>query len=218
MMGTIGSLLTPGNYFSERQFLKTDPDTGVARTRSGTRIIALSRDFLIGVHFALVKECGAAAEQVLHSCGRRWGQSFAQRFEQELSDFYQESMQEFPMAMFEACLAEAFSHHGWGRLQLDFHHYDKGIFVAEMTGAIFADLVGSSERPVDSLLAGILAGIFTHFSGQELDCIQSACVACGAETSKFLISLHQRIEQIREAQKAGASHDELFRQLEETRV
>lgn len=206
------------NFYAESDFVKTDPATGASFNRSGTRMAALTEDFLRGLRSAVVYECGPAADEVFRSAGHQWGQRFAKRFEQEHSEYYGTSVRDFSMAMFQATLVEAFSHHGWGLLTLDFSLHHKGILIATIKNAIMGSLISDAETPVDTLLSGIFSGFFSHFSGQDLGCLQTQCIALGAEDSRFVISLRSRLEGMEEHVTNGKSHQEIVDLLSETKA
>jgi predicted hydrocarbon binding protein len=213
-------VITPprGNYFTERDYLKTDVRRGVTRNRAGTRILTLTSDFLIGLRNALVFECGKAADAVLKTAGRRWGKNFAARIEKELGGFYGMPVAEFPLALFEASLVMGFSHHGFGKLRLDVSLYDKGLIVAVVENPIYFGLLDSAAAPADPLLTGIFAGLFSHFAGRELDCVQTQCQVCGAADSRFVVSLASRLAGVDDWLKEGKNHTEVLALLAQTRV
>jgi len=205
----------PGdNYFAERHFIKTNPKTGVARNRSGTRMLSLTTDFLIGLRKAMIAECGPAANLDFRSSGRKWGEMFAKRFDKEMSDFYQQPLKEMPMYFFEACVLEAFSHHGWGSLRMDYTKYDKGIIVAELQNALYSGLVENPEEPSEALMTGILAGFFSYFAQQPLDAVQTHCETRGDSVSRFVISLATRMEEPIRLQEEGATSEAILAALE----
>jgi hypothetical protein len=201
------------NYFAEGQYLKTDIAKGVTRNRSGTRMISLTSDFLGGLRKAFHTECGPAAESVFRTCGKLWGKQFAERFDKELSEYYQMPVREFRVSSFLACLNECFSHHGWGNLSLDLDHHERGLIVAIVSNPPMAEIVGTNEEPVDSLLAGVLGAFFSHFTGETLDCMQTQCRAMGATESRFVIGLGSRLERVMELVKEGKSHEEILAEL-----
>ncbi|MBL8794010.1 MAG: 4-vinyl reductase [Planctomycetia bacterium] len=205
--------LMRGNFFAESTYLKTDIAKGTTRNRAGTRIVCLTADFLHGLRRAVGDECGPAAELVFKSCGKKWGALFAKRFEQEMSEFYGKPLQDFMLALFQACLTELFSHHGWGKPNLDLSRHDRGLIVVEVKDAIYAELVGQSDQPVDTLLAGIFAGFFSYLSGQDLDCVQTTCKACGADASRFVLALAARLAPVPAWVQNGKGHEEILGQL-----
>lgn len=203
------------NYFNERQYLKTNIRTGVTLNRAQTRYLSLTSDFLIGLRNGLINECGQAANEVFHSAGKKWGRKYAERFDKELSDFYQTPVNTFPLAVFSACLAESFSHHGWGKLQMDYTHHKNGLLIAVVRNPLYATLVGESDQATDSLLAGIFGGVFTYFADRELACFQTQCQACGAEDSRFVIGVSERLRDVSAWLEDGRSHDDIVLSLAE---
>jgi len=205
--------LMRGNFFAESTYLKTDIVKGTTHNRAGTRIVCLTADFLHGLRRAVGDECGPAADLVFKSCGKKWGALFAKRFEQEMSDFYGRPLQDFMLALFQACLSELFSHHGWGKPTLDLSKHERGLIVIEVKEPIYADLVGKADQPVDTLLAGIFAGFFSQLSGQDLGCVQTECKACGADASRFVLALSQRLTPVPAWVQNGKGHEEILGQL-----
>lgn len=206
--------MTRGNFFAEGEYVTTDVKTGVMRNRAGTRMIALTSDFLVGLCAALETECGPAAAAVLRTCGRTWGRRVGERLAKELEAFYGEPVADFPLSLYEACLTEAFSHDGWGRLRFDFTRHDRGVIVVRAAGAIFAGLSAGADKPVDTLLAAVLAGVFAAVSGQPLDCLQTACQACGAAEGVFVIALADRLAKVADWPEKGKTHDDVMAELE----
>jgi hypothetical protein len=206
-------LLFPGNYYATGTYFTTDVARGVSRNRAGTRVCALSEDFLRGFHKAITDECGPAADAVFASCGRRWGRDFARRFERELSDFHGKPLRDFSLAMFQVYLVELFSQHGWGRLHLDLSYYEAGLLVLELHEAIMASLVPEAATPVDALTAGVFAGFFQHLTGEDLDCVQIACRACGSDCSRFVVGLAPRLAPVEAWLKAGKQPEAILAEL-----
>ena len=80
--------LTPhGNYFAEGAYLEQDLAAGLLRNRAGTRMLALSDDFLLATLNTLQEKLGNDAERVIKSMGRDWGQRAAQQFAVEMELF-----------------------------------------------------------------------------------------------------------------------------------
>jgi predicted hydrocarbon binding protein len=209
---------TGANYFAEGRYVKTNVKTGVARNRAGTRILSLTSDFLIGLRNALIFECGKSADTVMKSAGRKWGKQFAERLDKELGDHYRRPQGDCPLAMFQASLGEAFSHHGFGKLTIDVSLHDKGLISCVVENPVYCGLVDSPDQPTDSMLAGILAGLFSHYAGRELDCAQTQCQSCGAADSRFVVTLPSRLEDVESWRNDGKSHVEIVAALAQTRA
>src|SRR5262245_52267497 len=103
-----------GDYFAAEPC--TDLADGVVRDPAGTRVLALTEDLLRTLDQTLEAECGPAAERVLKATGRAWGQSYAERLERELGEFFGEPPAAAPVARFQAVLRSALGRVGWGRL------------------------------------------------------------------------------------------------------
>jgi len=209
--------LMRGSFYADSTYCHTDVGQGVTRNRAGTRLIALSADFLLGFRRAIMDECGPAAGTVFKTCGHKWGVMLAHRFSKEMTDFYGKPVAEFKLALFQACVVEMFNHHGWGLLTLDLAHHDQGLLVIQLANPVMASLVEREEQPVETLMAGILAGFFGQLSGQDLDCVQTACQSHGAATSKFVVGLAARLAPVAAWVENGKSHDHVVAELASVR-
>ncbi len=208
-----GDFLPRANFYEEGGYCATDVPSGVTRNRAGTRMIALTADFLLGLRRAIVDECGPAAETVFKSCGRKWGVLFGKRFDKEMSEYYGQPLRDFQMSMFNACLVEAFSHNGFGKLTLDWSQQHQGLILIELREAIMASLVKQAERPADAMVAGILGGFFSHITGEDLDGVQTACPMRGGDTSRFIVGLKERLAPVEAWVENGKTHEEIVAEL-----
>jgi hypothetical protein len=145
---------------------------------------------------------------VLVATGREWGRRLAERLSNELGEYRGEPLPEAPVARFQADLQSMFRHLGWGLLSLDFGKYDKGLLVAEVRHAPPGDATAA-------ILAGALGGLFTHFTGRELD---AAATPGRGDTRRFVIALRERLERAAEPIDRRRSHEEVVAVLEEIRV
>jgi uncharacterized protein len=205
------------NYYTEEVYMVADVEAGVLYNRSGRRMLALTNDFLVGLHHALSAECGDRASEVLQNCGRKWGRNFAEGLDGEWSQFYGAPAKEFPMAMFHSLMVQEFGHNGWGLLTIDYQHIASGVISLALQGAMMAEILPDEPAlPADVLTAGIFSGIFSHFMGRDLDCMQSQCAKRGFPESRFLVSSPDRIASVKVAGYEAIGHDELFAKLLQT--
>jgi len=201
-------------YYVEKLYITANVETGVIYNRSGRRMIALTNDFLIGMHQALEKECGDKVEKVLHHCGRKWGVNFGKGLDAEWSQFYEQPAKDFPFAFFQGLLMQEFGHNGWGILQMHYEQMDKGVIWVSLQGAIMSDIRSEGVKyPADALTGGILAGLLTHFLGRDIDCIQSHVADECTKPSCFILSDPKRIESVQNAGTAGKSHQQILDML-----
>jgi predicted hydrocarbon binding protein len=197
-----------GDYFADDDFARTDVAGGVARDRAGTRLVGLPDDFLTAVQQTLTAECGPAAGRVLKSAGRDWGRRLAERLTAELTEYHRQSLAEAPVARFQADLQSAFRRLGWGVLTLDFSKYDKGLLVAEVRHA-------PPGETAEAVLTGALGGLFSHFTGRNLDAVGTPP---RGELRRFVIALPERLNRAADALDRRRSHEEVVAVLEEIRV
>jgi predicted hydrocarbon binding protein len=179
------------NYYVEKLYMTANVETGVLVNRSGDRV-----------------------ETVLHHCGRKWGRNFGKGLEDAWSEFYAIPLKEFPLAFFQSLVIQEFGHNGWGVLAIDYSHFDRGAIDLSLEGAIMADITeGKLSYPADSLTAGIIAGMFSHFIAKDLDCFQSQSEKDGFSSSRFLLSDPKRIESRRSWKTGPKSHQEIMDHL-----
>jgi len=205
-----------GNLFARPDYFTTDVMLGATRTPSGSRVCALTSDFLLGFRDAVIYECGDAYRSVMKNCGRRWGKEFARRFDKEMAGFYQSAVKDLAAGVVHACLADAFAAHGWGTLSIDLSECEVGVLQATISNSVMPALVMESDRPSDHLMCGLLASLFTHFSGTELDAVQTECASCGASASRFLVGSPTRIAALAEwleTQEKSPSHEVALNRL-----
>jgi hypothetical protein len=184
------------DYFADDGIFRSDTAAGVTSNRAGTRVLALPEEFIAALGQTI------ADERVLHAAGREYGRRLAERLDRELGDYYGEPLAAAPLARFQAALSGLFRAFGWGVLTLDFSRYDTGLIVADVRNA----------PPADALLAGALAGLFSHFAGRELDC---APLTPAGDVRRFVLALPERLACVADAAHQGR---DVLAELEEVRV
>ncbi|HMO36027.1 MAG TPA: hypothetical protein PKA06_08290, partial [Gemmatales bacterium] len=135
------------NYYSRADYFRHDINKGTIRTPTGERICALTSDFLLGFHKAVEFECGKATPLVFKTAGKRWGKQFTERFERDLSAHYRVPIKDLSTAVVYECLAEAFRHHGWGRLSISFQEAEFGFILVEIKNSVMPELLGKRKEP-----------------------------------------------------------------------
>jgi hypothetical protein len=193
-----------GDYFADDDYIRTDVAAGVACDRAGTRVIGLSDDLFTALQQTLAEECGP----VLKAAGYEWGDGWAKRLAEELGQFHGQALSDVAVARFEANLCSAFRCLGWGILSLDFGKYDKGLIIARVRD-------GLTGEAADALLAGALAGLFSHFTGQNLDAVATDPQG---DSRRFVLTLRERLNGITEGPELRLSHEDVVAKLEATGV
>ncbi len=196
---TVSEQLDFKNYYVESIYMSANVETGVLTNRSGRRMLALTNDFLVGLHRALSNECGDKVADVLYRCGRKWGRNFGKGLASAWAEFYGVSFKDFPLAFFQSLIAQEFACNGWGILQVEYEHHQQGVLMLMLDGAIMSDIMTDEVTyPVDNLITGILAGMFCVFIERDVDCVQTQSGKQGAGRSIFLMSEPNRIQKLRE--------------------
>ena len=207
---TVSETLEFKNYYVERLYMSANVETGVLTNRSGRRMLALTNDFLLGLHRALSKECGDRVSEVLYRCGRKWGRNFGKGLADAWAEFYQSSFDEFPLAFFQSLLMQEFACNGWGLLTIDYSHFQRGVLQLELDGAIMSEItLEDVNYPVDNLTAGILAGMFSIFVHRDLDCVQTQDGQHAEGISLFLMSDPARVQSLQASSGLNAHQEKL---------
>jgi hypothetical protein len=183
-------------YYSRPDYFRADVALGTLRTAAGSRLCVLTDDFLRGFRTAVRFECGKATDRVFKKCGIRWGTSFVQRFDRELTDHYGVPARDVSAGLMLHALGEAFRYHGWGKLAVDLAHYDAGVVSLTLTDGVLAEVSERADKPADALFAGFFAGLFRFYAGTDLDCVQTDCPTRGADASRFLVGLPERLAEV----------------------
>ncbi len=204
--------LTTG-HFSRPDYFAADVEKGTIRTPAGTRICALTDDFLRGFRSAVQFECGKASDRVFKKCGFKWGTTFVERFDREMTELFGVPAREMSAGLIERTLDEAFRAHGYGALAVDFDEYDAGFVQVSLTDSVMPHVVGRQEKPADALMCGFFAAVFTFYASTDLDCVQTECPSRGAAASRFLVGLAARLAPVPKLVQDKLSHAAILGRL-----
>jgi predicted hydrocarbon binding protein len=186
---TVSEQLDFKHYYVERLYMSANVETGVLTNRSGRRMLALTNDFLLGLHRALAKECGERVSGVLYRCGRKWGRNFGKGLTDAWSEFYGTSFKEFPLAFFQSLLIQEFACNGWGVLTIDYTQVNRGVLEMQLDGAIMSEITEETvDYPLDNLTAGILAGMCSIFMDRVQSLLAQTSLNTHREKLEFLLN------------------------------
>jgi uncharacterized protein len=187
---------------------------GTAYNAAGSRVIYLSADIIKGIHQALLDETGPAWRLILKNCGILWGRRVAQHLERELGLMFNTTPSDLQVADYLRLVESYFSAHGWGVLKLDLSRAEShGVIVASLDESLFAEVLDTETARVDFLVAGILHSLFTHISGQELDCQEIASTRAGAPRGLFVITATKRLDALESRIEQGEPAEQLLAAL-----
>ena len=192
--------LPPVPYFYRSGYLEGDFQEGTIKVETGTRIVVLPEDLLRGLHAALKFETGRAWRIVAYECGRSWGGRFLQSVQQEWRNYYGMRFDDCEYYIFENWLSEYFSFLGWGDLKIDFSREEEGMVQFYLRDSILDELLEEFDAGyVNEIFAGLLASTATWLSGRELGCVEIESPKNGADRSRFICGLPERVERARKA-------------------
>ncbi len=216
-MISVADLLTnnrvPGNYFAIDAYVQGDLEMGLLENRRGDRLLALPHTLIQAIYSGLQKETGQASRLVLFNCGRWWGKNFYTRFHEELTDYYGIALANMSMMEFINSLQSCWVAYGWGTIELDQSHHQRGFLIVKTWGSPFASEAPKGELPTCFLEAGVLSSFFSQLTGRELHCVQTTCESLGADCNQFVIGLTKRLQPIELMVESHLDHDSIMQKL-----
>lgn len=87
-------------------------------------------------------------------------------------------------------IEDFFTASGWGLLSsIDLDLENKRAIVVVNNSAVGSVLKGKVKAPCDHFMRGIIAAIFWDFFNEEVDCVESECIAMADSKCKFVVKL-----------------------------
>lgn len=216
-MISVADLLTnnrvPGNYFAVDAYVKGDLEMGLLENRRGDRLLALPETLIQAIYSGLQKETGHASRLVLFNCGRWWGKNFYTRFREELTDYYGTALADMSMLEFINSLQSCWVACGWGKIDLDQSHQQRGFLLIKTYDSPFAKQAPKVDVPICFLEAGVLSAFFSQLTGRELHCIQTTCESLGADCNQFLLGLKNRLQPAEIMVENHLDHDAIVQKI-----
>lgn len=160
------------DYFTSPAFLALDARRGVLQSRGGTRMLAVSEDFLRGFVAACEHEAGSAAPFILRRCGRFFGERLARRFEFELNGFAGAALRDRPMAEFDALVRDLWRGCGLGEIAVEWERGERGFIAVRLEESPMQD-IGPSGHVGDDMFCGVIEGFFASFCDADLRSVQT---------------------------------------------
>ncbi len=85
-------------------------------------------------------------------------------------------------------IEDFFAFSGWGAIQVINLQAEAKRAIIVIDNSPFAEaLKGKSALPVDTIMRGTLAGLFSAVFKEEIDCVEVECAAQNSERCKFII-------------------------------
>lgn len=204
----------PGHYYSSQSYVQGDLEMGLLENRRGDRLLAIPSPLIEAIYSGLLKETGQATSLVLFNCGRWWGKNFYTRFRDEVTDYYEKPLVDMSMAEFLHCLKDCWATYGWGTMEFDQTHHQRGFIILRTTHSAFANGAPSGyETSACSLEAGVLSAFFSQLVGRDLHTVQTTCESLGGSYNTFVIGTRNRLEAIEPMLEKRESHDAIMTAL-----
>jgi predicted hydrocarbon binding protein len=179
--------------FDPRAF-RTDAAAGLVTDPAGSRVIYAPHEFTRALHHILLKEKSGVWRDALARTGRACGRDLALGLDRESTRLGLPALAELPLETCLGFLERSFAAHGWGVLKVDLADApDHGLVTAHLTHSFFAEVLADTNDFADPFPAGLLQGFFEFISGEELGCIEIACVRRGAPRCTFVITATERL-------------------------
>ena len=210
--------LPPSPYFRRANYLRSNFDEGIVRTKAGSRVIILPQELVQGVHQAIEYETGKAWNLVVYLCGRRWGERLLGSVRQEWRQFHHTSVDHIDFSVVQRWLREYFAFHGWGHLEVDFSREDDGLVLFSLQDSVLDRLLSNlSGGYVNEIFCGLLAAWVSWFASAELECIEVESPQHGADKALLAVGIRDRIEAARKARARGGDPSDIWNALGEHR-
>ena len=211
----------PGNYFTPRTYIQSQPETGLLETRHGNRLLAVPEVLLRSIHKALREETGEATPFALYTFGFWWGGAFYDRLKTEIEAYYQRTIPQMNALEFLVMMRQIWETHGFGQLNLDFTHRHLGLIKVQVEASMMqlGTEIGlkPEQAPSYHLEAGFIAAWFSRWAGKgiracavDLPKDATTLSANPPQFASFLVGLAPKIEQTEMWVKQGLSSSEII--------
>jgi uncharacterized protein len=187
----------PANYFSSRNYLQSEPSTGLLSTRQGSRLIAIPTLLIKSIETTLLSEAGEAATMAFYTFGFNWGKTFYERVRREIESYYEISVSQMNAPEFFATLNQIWGVHGLGKIAVDFSAAKEGLLQITIENSCLSKVDAKSKSKSFSLEAGLLSGWFCALTHQDL----SACATDwfpDSQKVEYLLGAKSQIEEVEE--------------------
>ncbi len=161
-------MIIPNNLFSARDYVLSDPKTGLLSTPSGKRLIAVPDVLLDSIYQTLMEEAGQASVLALYTFGLGWGKSFFERTKKETESYYQTPIKQLNGIEFFATVQEIWYVHGLGKVSIGFNQAEQGILIVTIVNSGICKLSLESNTNSFRLESGFLAGWFSGLTQRTL--------------------------------------------------
>lgn len=179
---------------------------------SANLLVGLTRESLVSLCVALLRENGSQAAMHLQNSGYAGGATLFEAFSHWLLARGYGTPEAQPASMFAQRATEFFRELGWGSL-------DVGTFggsVAAVDSADWAEADPSSalEFPGCYLTTGLFADFFGRLAGTPLAVMEVECRSMGSDRCRFLLASAEVMQHVYDAMGSGLAYDQAVASVE----
>lgn len=87
-----------------------------------------------------------------------------------------------------------FVYSGWGSIEVKNIDYKKHNATILVSDSPLPKIIKKSKKPIDHLLRGVFAGLFSEVFKEDVDCIETECSALGNKTCKFSVGKKSKFD------------------------
>lgn len=200
---------------SGEEFWKCDLEQGTLRTNDGTRVTALSADWIGMLHISLIESFGETAPDVLYRGGYEWGLRDLARGQPQPPA--RPGSPDLMAAEMKAALETwwlPFATTGWSACTFDLTQWERrGIAFADLKSSVVAAALEGADQPVCHLCAGLFAGAVSYLIRAERHAVEIECRALGHASCRFVIGPGPEIDSAESWRQQGTSAAEIARRL-----
>ena len=173
---------------------------------TGSGMLAITRDSLIALRAALMRETGAAGAAFLQEAGYVGGGALFEAFRQWLASRGASPPESLSVDGFQREATEFFRRAGWGSLQIGALHD----MVATLDSADWAE--ATPESPLEQVGCSFSSGMFADFFGRVADAplavMEVECRSTGAARCRFLLGSTDVMQTVYDQMAQGYGYED----------
>jgi predicted hydrocarbon binding protein len=172
-------------------------------------MLAITRDALVALRAALVRDAGTAAAGYLQEAGYAGGGATFEAFRRWLERRGARPPEALSVAAFQREATAFFRQAGWGSLEVGALEDT----VATLDSADWGEASPESraEQPTCHLSAGLFADFFGRVADAPLAVMEVECRSAGGQRCRFLLGSTDVMQQVYDGMSRGASYEDAVR-------
>ena len=172
---------------------------------SANSLVGLTRESLVSLCAALLRENGSQAAMHLQTSGYAGGATLFEAFSHWLLARGYGTPEAQPASAFAARATQFFRELGWG--SLDVGAFGESVATVDSTDWAESDPSTGLEFPGCYLTTGLFADFFGRLAGTSLAVMEVECRSMGSERCRFLIASTEVMQHVYDAMGEGMSYD-----------